>query len=158
MRRKDRELKTLEEMMEVLRACKVCRMAMVDGERPYVLPLNFGAEREGDGIAVYLHCAKEGRKLEILRRNPRVCLEMDCEHGLIEAEKACNYGYTFASVLGEGTAEILEDPAEQRHGLTVLMEQQTGKHFSFTDAEASAVAVLRVRLAASALTGKRHAR
>lgn len=154
MRRKDREITSQEELLQIWKQCMVCRIAMVDGDRPYVVPMNFGATLEGGAITLYLHGAKAGRKLDILRKNPRVCVEVDCGHGLIEAEKACGYGYNFAGVLGEGKAEILKDPSEKIHGLSVLMEQQTGKKFSFTAAEADTVCVLRIRF--DQVTGKRH--
>lgn len=154
MRRKDREIVSQEEQLKLWQACKVCRLAMVDGDRPYVLPLNFGAALEEGKITLYLHCAREGRKLEILRRNPRVCVEADCGHGLLEADSACGYGYTFASVLGEGNAELLEASGEKAHGLSVLMEHQTGKRFTFTEAQTAPVCVFRIRLEHA--TGKRR--
>lgn len=155
MRRKDREVTSIEEILDILRGCTVCRIAMIDDGSPYVVPLNFGAELCNGKIVLYFHCAKEGRKLDVLRKDPRICFEADCEHSLIEAEKACGYGYTFASVIGEGRVQLLENPLEKAHGLTVLMKHQTGKQFTFTEAEASAAAVLRVRL--DTLSGKRHA-
>lgn len=154
MRRKDREITSLEEQFKIWKACKVCRVAMVDGDRPYVLPLNYGAALEEEKITLYLHGAKAGRKLDVLRRNPRVCVEADCEHRLVEAEDPCGYGYAFASVLGEGTAELLEEPAEKAHGLSVLMSHQTGKEFFFTAAQTVSVSVLRVCLENT--TGKRR--
>lgn len=156
MRRKDREITSIEEILSVLHRCTVCRIAMTDGDRPYVVPLNFGAELLGGKIAVYLHCAREGRKLEVLKKNPQICFEADCGHSLIEAEKACGYGYTFSSVIGEGEALLLEDPAEKAHGLAVLMKHQTGKDFSFTEQETAPVCVLRVVL--ETVCGKRHGR
>lgn len=153
MRRKDREITSQEEQLKIWKSCKVCRLAMADGDRPYVLPMNFGMALEEGKITLYLHCAMEGRKLDILRRNPKVCVEADCEHRLIEAKEACGYGYTYASVLGEGKAEILEDPGEKSRGLSVLMAHQTGKEFFFTEAQTACVCVLRIRLEQA--TGKR---
>lgn len=152
MRRKDREITSQEEQMKIWRACKVCRLAMVDGNRPYVVPVNFGAAVEDGKIVLYIHGAKEGRKLDILREAPAVCVEADLEYGLTPGKTACGYGYAFASVIGEGKAEILEDPSEKAHGLSVLMEQQTGKAFFFTKEQAEAVAVLRISL--ESCTGK----
>ncbi len=154
MRRKDREITSQEEQLKIWKACKVCRLAMVDGGRPYVIPLNFGAALEDGKITLYLHGAAEGRKMEILRRDPQVCVEADCGHNLSEAEEACGYSYFFASVLGEGKAEILQSFPEKAHGLSVLMEHQTGKEFSFTEAQTASVSVLRIRLEKA--TGKRH--
>ena len=66
---------------------------MVDGRRPYVVPMNFGFDLWDGVLELYCHSALEGRKIEILRRNPEVCFEMDCGHKLVEAKAACSYGF-----------------------------------------------------------------
>lgn len=154
MRRKDREITSVEEMVYVLNACKVGRLAMVDGNVPYIVPMNFGVEQEGKSIIVYVHCAKEGRKLDILSRNSNVCFEADCEHGFLESDIPCGYSFTYASVIGEGTAQILTTPEEKCHGLSVILKHQTGKDFSFTEAQAQTVTVIRLRL--ETVSGKRR--
>lgn len=156
MRRKDREVTDPGQIWGIWQECRVCRLAMADGPRPYVVPMNFGIERQGDRFTVYLHSAKEGRKLKILQSRPAVCLEADCGYEPLAAETACGYGCTFASVIAEGRAEILEDPQEKAHGLSVLMRHQTGQEFTFTQAQAESVAVIRVEI--SAQTAKRRAR
>lgn len=153
MRRKDREVTDPEQIWEIWQKCKVCRLAMADGPRPYVVPMNFGIERDGDSFTVYLHGAKEGRKLKILQKRPAVCLEVDCEYEPLPAETACGYGCAFASIIAEGRADVLEDWQEKAHGLSVLMEHQTGERFTFTQAQADSVAVIRVNL--STITAKR---
>ena len=154
MRRVDREVTERSELLGILKGCRVCHIGMTEGNRPYVIPMNFGAEWEENGVVIYLHCAREGKKLEILRGNPNVCFEADCSHNLIEANKACGYGYEFSSVIGSGRVEILEDPTEKAHGLSCLMFHQTGKHFSFTDTETDSVSVLKIKL--EDFSGKRH--
>ncbi len=146
MRRKDREITSLEEQLQIWQTCKVCHVAMVDGDRPYLIPVNFGAALEKGKITLYFHGANEGRKWEILRCGPMVCIEADCEHALLEAETACGYGYAFASVMGEGRAELLKDPAEKAHGLSIIMEHQTGRLVSFTEEQVCSTAVFRVCL------------
>ncbi len=146
MRRRDREIASLEEQFKILRACRVCRVAMIDAGRPYLVPVNFGAVVEAGKITIYLHGAGEGRKWEILRRGPMVCVEADCEHALLEAETACGYGYAYASVIGEGRAELLENPAEKIRGLSIIMEHQTGRQFSFTEEQVYSTAVFRITL------------
>lgn len=154
MRRKDREITSQEEIIKILSKCKVCRIAMVDGSRPYVVPMNFGVTVENDKIVVYLHGATEGRKLRILQQNANICFEVDCEHHLTEADEPCGYGYNFASVVGEGTAEILTDPAEKAKGLTVLMAHQTGKEFFFAAPQTNTVSMIKIVL--DKISGKRR--
>ena len=75
MRRKDREITHIRTILDLVSECKVCRLAMTDGGVPYIVPLNYGYEYADGALTFYFHSAKEGRKLEILKKNPTVCLE-----------------------------------------------------------------------------------
>lgn len=154
MRRKDREITEPEKILEIWKKCRVCRLAMADGPRPYVVPMTFGIEEEAGVLTVYLHSAPEGRKIAIMSRRPAVCLEADCEYSPLEGDTPCGYSCTYASVIAEGKAEILQTHEEKAHGLSVLMEHQTGKKFTFTPEQTASVAVIRVRL--QLVTAKRR--
>ena len=154
MRRKDREVTDLTALKFILDTCKVCRVGMIDEQGIYIVPVNFGYEFVDESLKIYFHCAKEGRKMSALLSNPAVCVEMDCEHRLVEGVSACEYGYSFASIIGNGRAVVVEDIEEKKHGLSVLMSHQTGKEFSFDDAQAGSVAVVRIDL--ETFTGKRR--
>lgn len=155
MRRKDHEITEKQELIEILKKNQVCRMAMCDGSRPYILPLNYGFEETEEGVVFWFHSASEGRKLEVLKANPLVCIEVDCEHQAVPNEIACKYGFLFASVLAEGSAQIVEDPAEKLHGLSCFMKGQTGEEdFRFDPVIVERVKVLRVDC--KTLTGKRR--
>ena len=153
MRRKDRQVTDINELKQIIDSCKVCRIGMIDEQGIYIVPVNFGYEFVEEKLKIYLHCAKEGRKLSAIGVNPSVCVEMDCEHQLVEGDIACTYGYRFASVIGNGKAVIVEDMEEKKHGLSVLMRHQTGREFVFEDAQAQSVAVVRIDV--EMFTGKR---
>lgn len=154
MRRTDRQVTGLEEIKEILNQCRVCRMAMFDGSKSYLVPMNFGYEYHKK-LVFYLHSAVEGRKLDIIRSGyNQVCIEVDCEHDLIEGATACAYGYRYASVIGNGTAEIIEDTNEKIAGLLCLMHHQTGREFLINEKMAESVAVIRITI--DELTAKRH--
>ena len=108
MRRSDRELRDPGQLLEIIDACKVFRLAMVAEGRPYLVPLNFGYAYEGGQFEFYFHSALQGRKLDLLRQNPQVCFELDCGHALVPADLPCGYSYRYASVIGEGTVELVE--------------------------------------------------
>lgn len=154
MRRKDREVTGLENLLAIIRQCQVGHLGMCQEGRPYVLPLNFGAELEEGSIVLYFHGAKEGRKLEVLRENPQVCVEFELLHRLLTGPVACAYSCTFESVVGFGRAEILEDHAAKARGLAAIHRQTTGQEFSFTPEQTDTVAVIRVAL--TEVTGKRR--
>ena len=61
MRRKDREITDKQDILEVMRKCDVCRIALHDGDYPYIVPLNFGLQVENDMPVLYFHGALEGK-------------------------------------------------------------------------------------------------
>lgn len=90
MRRSDREITDLGEILSIINDCKVIHLAMVDDGEPYLLPLNFGYACEGGAFSFFCHSAREGRKLDILRKNPTVAFEMDCRGALDEHDVAAS--------------------------------------------------------------------
>lgn len=154
MRRKDREITDIKEIMNIIKGCQVCRLAMCDGARPYIVPMNFGVEQGGERVTLYVHCAKEGKKLDVLRENPSVCVEFDRGHKLLEGPIACAHSFAYESVIGEGRAEILTDPTEKGEGLASLHRHMTGKVFDFTPQQVECAEVLRITL--DTVTGKRR--
>ena len=83
MRRKDREVTKQSEIAQILDMCKTACIAMDDEGEPYAVPLSYGYEWKGDDLILYFHCAKEGKKLEILKRNNRVCFTIFSEGELL---------------------------------------------------------------------------
>ena len=153
MRRSDREIKDPQEIEALLKTMKVIRLAMIDEGQPYIVPLNFGYRYEPE-LTFYFHSATQGRKLRIMRANPRVAFEMDTEHRLIEAETACGYGFAYASILGSGRIEFIEAPEAKRDALNVLMGSYTQRQdFTFTDQALSKVTVY--KLIVETLSAKR---
>lgn len=147
MRRQKRAVTDPEEIRSILRENKVCRVGMADAGKIYIVPMNFGYEYDEGRLTVYIHSAKVGRKIEALRENPQVCVELDGRHGLVDAEEPCSHSYLYASIIGTGTAEILKDPAEKLKGLQLLMEHQTGHTFdNFQEKWVNAVEVLKIEL------------
>jgi nitroimidazol reductase NimA-like FMN-containing flavoprotein (pyridoxamine 5'-phosphate oxidase superfamily) len=125
----------------------VLHLGMVDGDEPYVVPMNYGYTTEDGKLTVYLHGALWGRKLDIIRVNPKVFFSLECDVVPFDGDIACRYGTTYASVMGSGTAEIVEDVEEKKKGLSVLMKTQTGKDFTFEDKMVSIVSVIKIDVA-----------
>lgn len=154
MRRTDREVNSVAEIAAILEKCESGTLALTDGDRPYAVPVNFGFERAGDSVTLWFHCAAEGKKLGLIRKNPSACFSADCSHRLIEGDEACEYGYGFESVVASGRISFAGSPEEKRRGLKLIMRQYApDREFSFPDAAVSRVTVL--RLDAGELTGKR---
>ncbi len=149
MRRKDKELADPALLSAVLREAFVCRIGLVDEDWPYVVPVNFVSS----GGCLYLHSANEGRKIEILKRNNRVCFETETGVELVRAERACDFGARYVSVIGTGTASFVTDPVEMSRAFDLFMEKYAGGgSWSYPPAALRAVTVIRVDV--ETLTGK----
>lgn len=127
MRRKDREIKDFEKMLDIVKLCDCCRMGLVDKDEAYIVPMNFGYEEQGGNIVLYFHCAKEGRKLDLISKQEAAVFEMDSGHKLMEGESACHFSYLYSCVMGKGKIEILKDNGAKLHGLQKIMEHYSGK-------------------------------
>ena len=155
MRRADREVTDEQGTLDILEQCSVCRIALQDEHGLYIVPVNFGFVFEDGTMTLYFHGAKQGRKADALREGAQVAFEMDCGHRLDEGAQACEYSFSYASIIGSGTASILEDTVEKQKALALLMRHQTGRDFAFTEEQADAVSVFKVE--ADAYSAKRRA-
>ena len=142
--RREREVTDPAQIREILDKSMIAHIGMVDGDEPYVVPMNYGYTMEDGKLTIYLHGAKWGRKLDVMRANPKVFFCAHCDVVPFEGDIACRYGTTYSSIMGSGTAEILEDPAQKATGLSVLMKTQTGKDFTFDDKMVSIVSVIKI--------------
>ncbi len=144
MTRREREVTDINEIIKILDESKVLHLGMVDGDEPYVVPMNYGYTLENGKLTIWLHGAKRGRKLDVMRANPKVFFEMECGITPFEGEIACKYGITYASIMGKGLAEIVEDIETKKSALSILMKTQTGKDFEFEDKMAAVVSIIRI--------------
>ena len=127
MRRVDRQITDEARLREIMALCKVCRLGCVDNGRPYVVPLNFGYDwPEGGNPTLFFHGATEGHKLDVLRKNSAVCIEMDTNHQLVPGDEAAKYGFAYSSIIGFGDAVFVDDADGKRFALERLMAHQVG--------------------------------
>lgn len=144
MRRRDREVTKMDDFIHILDAGQFLHLGLVDEGRPYIVPMNYGYTMEDGRLTFYLHCASEGRKLDIIRKNPECCVQLECDTAPIEGTIACTFGYSYYSLEGFGKACIVEDPAEKIRAMALLMKTQTGRDFEFNERLVSIVTVVRV--------------
>ena len=144
MTKREREVTDINEIIRYLDAAKVLHLGLMDGDEPYVVPMNYGYTMEEGKLTLYLHGATRGRKLDVMRANPKVFFSLECDLQPFEGTVACKYGLAYASVMGRGIATIVEDVEEKKKGLSVLMKTQTGKDFTFEDRLTTIVSVIRI--------------
>lgn len=143
MRRKDQQVTDPRLINELLATATVCRLALVDAGEPYIVPVNYGF-REG---ALYIHSAPVGRKIEALRRHPRVCFEIESPVTITRHAEPCHWGAKARSLIGYGHVQMITDDEEKRRGLDAIMA-----HYGKSDAnhydpkELAAVVILRIQI------------
>ena len=148
MRRRDREITEKSVLETIIMNSVVCRLALMDGNRPYMVPLNFGYKDN----TLYFHSAPVGKKIEIIKLNPNVCFEFDIHTTPVEAEEACAWSMNYQSVIGFGKAYIIEDDLEKRSALSIIMQHYSGKDFHVPETELLRVAAFKVEI--ESMTGK----
>lgn len=148
MRRKEKEITALKEIETILKESPVCRLAMVDEDKPYMVPLNFGYRDR----TLFFHSAKKGRKIEVIQANPHVCFEVDQLIRFKKAKLACDWGLEYKSVIGSGRAKVLVDREEKIKGLDIIMSQYSTRAFEYSDQMLEKTLVVKVVI--DHMTGK----
>ena len=133
-----------QQIRHILDTGKVLHLGLAVDNKPYVVPMNYGYALEDEKLTVYLHSAVQGKKLDMIRANPNVFFEIDCDLMPFEGRVPCQYGLVYSSVMGRGKATIVEDVEEKKRAMSILMKTQTGKDFTFEDRLVTIVAVIRI--------------
>lgn len=145
MRRKDREVSEPQALYEILRRGKSLHLSLRDGDGTYVVPLSYGVSYENGRWEFYFHGAAAGKKMELIREDPRASFCVTVEHGVIPGETAGNYSFAYESVMGTGRVEILEGLPEKRRGLACLFSHYAPETaFESPDRVVENTAVLRL--------------
>lgn len=137
-----KEITSENELFEIIKNCKVCHVGLVDNDFPYVLAFNFGF----DGKSIFLHCAKEGRKIDILMKNNNVCVEFDAYHELFSRneEVACSWRMRYKSVLVFGKAQFIENYNQKINGLKELMKNYSSINCNFSEPSVNNINVIKI--------------
>ena len=144
MTKRERQITDPEQIRHILDTAKVLHLGLAVDNEPYVVPMNYGYTEEEGKLVLYLHSALKGKKLDMMRANPNVFFEIECDRMPFDGKLPCQYGLVYSSVMGKGTARIVEDVQEKMKAMTVLMKTQTGKDFTFNEQLVSIVAVIRI--------------
>jgi nitroimidazol reductase NimA-like FMN-containing flavoprotein (pyridoxamine 5'-phosphate oxidase superfamily) len=143
MRRSECEVTDDAVIERILGRATICRVAMADDGEPYLIPMNCG----WNGRHLVLHAASEGRKLDILRTNPCVCVEIEEDVRIITGPTGEECTAAYVTVIGTGTAIFITDPQAKADGLNTIIRQchpgSSDEHF--TDSVLARVVVLEVQ-------------
>ena len=147
MTKREREILEQAQIKAILDTAKVLQLGLSVNDEPYVVPMNYGYCLEDGKLTLYLHSAVKGKKLDMIRVNPKVYFSIDCDRTSFEGNVPCQYGMAYSSVAGRGTAVIVEDVQEKMKAMSILMKTQTDKDFTFNERLVSIVAVIRIDVA-----------
>lgn len=152
IRRKEKTIADRAEIVRILEETKYVTVAMTDNDGPYLVTLTHAYDEEKN--AIYFHCAHEGRKVDILSRDSRVWGQALIDKGYVEG--SCDHLYETAQF--KGRVVFLDDPAEKRHALQMMIQKNEGKPEAVikdqvTDESVSHVSIGRIDI--ELLSGKR---
>ena len=149
MRREEKEITVKSEIQDIIRSSQVCRLGLVDENVAYIVPLCFGYKNN----SLFFHSAFEGRKIEILKRNNRVCFEFDGDTRISGGKTACAWGMQYRSVIGYGTASFIENAGKKREALDTIMGQYAEGAFEYSAEALDKTLIIKVDI--SSMTGKK---
>ena len=148
MRRKDREITERELQDTIIKSCEISYLAMSDGNKPYVIPMNFGY----DGENIYFHCATSGKKLDLIKNNPQVSIAMTSEYRLSLEGPPNKWTTKYKSIVIEGKAEILTTLEDKQKGINILLQQYADIDVKFDKKVMDSVVIIKVKI--DTITGK----
>lgn len=155
MRRQDRRITDPAVIRAVLDKCRTLHLGLVEDGRAYIVPLNYGWTEENGRYILYAHSAAEGRKIDLIRGGADVGFEMETGVEYFDADTACRWGNRYESIIGEGSATLLETPEEKRQALAAIMAHYSArKDYTFEDAMVNLVQVIQIDV--TALSCKIH--
>ena len=112
MRRKKQQL-TQEETMVILREGTSGVLSLTGDEGyPYGVPLSYVY----DGDKLYFHCAKEGHKIDAIRKNPKASFCVIAQDEIVPEK----YTTCYRTVIAFGSVRILENEGEKRRAIEEL--------------------------------------
>lgn len=145
MRRAEREVTDIKEIERILNEAQTCRIALVDGDFPYIIPMCFGYTLEGGELELYFHSALKGKKMELLKKNNNAAFEIDKLGDIIPGDIACDFTASFECITGKGTIDILNG-IEKLTGLNTIMAKydKSGREHKYSEQTLNNVAILKL--------------
>jgi len=134
-----------KDILDIVNRSQWCHLAMVDQNNlPYVIPMNFGFRDD----VIYMHGARNGKKISILKQNPRVCINFSLDHLLRYQDEnvACSWSMKYRSILAYGEVEFMDDPDQKIEAMQVIMSHYAKQTFKFNPPSIREVMVWRVKI------------
>ena len=147
MRRKDKEIEDIKEMELIINRSDTCRIALTENNSPYIVPVCFGYRDN----CLYFHSTSYGKKIDMIRKNNKVCFEFDINEGLIKSKNLCDWDVKYYSVIGFGKAFFI-NPEDKIKALNIIAEHYSGK-YDYQKNSVNNVVVIKIEI--DNITGKK---
>ncbi len=149
MRKSNQKITDKDTIESILKKSLICRIAMIDGNMPYLLPFNYGYYEN----CIYIHSAPSGKKIDVLGTNPEVCFEIEEQAEILRDEKPCSWSTLYRSVIGHGNVEIVSDDRKKEQGLRIIMKHNGATEpFTFEENNIKQMVILKLKI--EDITGK----
>ena len=144
MRRKDKEITDIRQIEDILNKGKFCHISMANKDEPYMVTVNYGYKNN----CIYFHSAPDGQKIDMIRKNPKVCFMIYSDDQLVSGDNPCkDWSVKYRSVIGYGKAIILENPVGKAEGLNILMYHYSKKGpFEFSEKNLEETTVVKINI------------
>ena len=149
MRRHDKQITDVSVIEDILSKALLCRLALCDNGRPYIVPLCFGYKAH----VLYFHSANAGKKLDMLKKNNNVCFEVDIDTELVKTGQVCDWGMKYKSIIGFGKAMFIETAELKREALNVIVRHFSEETFDYPVEVIKNTTVVKVEI--ESMTGKK---
>jgi len=126
----------------MIRSATICRLGFVNENYAYIVPLNFGYQ----GGILYFHTGPKGRKIDLIRANPKVTFEIDTEHTIKKGDNACDWNMVYQSIMGRGVASFITNREQKRQALDIIMKQYSDKVWVFPDEKVAITTLFQVQI------------
>lgn len=129
-----------EKIDAVIQQALYCHIAFSVDDQPYVIPVSYGYQDN----TLYFHCGPKGKKLDMLEKNPLIGFSVEHQVELKEAKSACKYSMLYASVIGKGSARLLESIDEKSRGLDIIVRHYNVKPIEYSKKSLRSMEVIQV--------------
>jgi len=115
---------------------------MSENDQPYIVPLCFGYKDN----ALYFHSARQGKKIDILRKNTKICFEFDTDHEVVSDESPCKWTMKYRSVIGKGKASLIHDPEAKRKAFDIITHHYSNKASTYSESGLNSSLIIKVEI------------
>lgn len=141
----EREIKDFDEIDLLLSQSRVCRIALIDGDYPYIVPMCFGYNLTGGKLELYFCGSEKGKKIELIKRNHNAAFEIDKLHEVVKSSDGFGIAARYRSITGTGEIEFITG-IDKITGLNLIFKKygENPSEIKVSEQELNSMAVLKL--------------